>query len=262
MQQLILFLTRYRTNLLLIGLLLLAIIRQSLKNPVSEHWINSVGSGFSATISHTTGSWKSYWSLEDINNELARENAKLRASLRSDEAPDFAFSDNYEYIPVKVIDFSFKKRNNYLVLSGGKKLGILPGMGVISASGWIGTVTESTANYAYVLPFIHEKGEIGARIQGKGLGQLSWSGKAKIAYLKDIEREYRPVKGDSVYSYTRAAIAPPVLTGIVTSSKQSQEDLSWDASVELTTDFMNLNWVYVCHFKGKTELDSLKTLME
>jgi rod shape-determining protein MreC len=262
MQQLILFLTRYRNNLLLLALLLLAFIRHSYKNPVSEHWINQVGSGFSATISNTTSSWKNYWTLEDINEELARENATLRASLWASSAPSFALSNNYNYIPVKVIDFSYKKRNNYIVLGGGKSTGILPGMGVISASGWVGTVSESTTHYAYVVPFTHTKGEIGARLTDKGLGQLSWTGDPKTAILKDIEREFKPAQGDSVYSYTRVEIAPPVLTGIVLRATQSEEDLSWDAEVELTTDFRNLDWVYVCQFTGAQEIDSLKTLME
>lgn len=262
MQQLILFLTRYRNNLLLLALLLLAVIRHSNKNPVSEHWINQVGSGFSATISNATSGWKNYWTLEDINEELARENATLRASLWTSTAPDFTLSSNYTFIPVKVIDFSYKKRNNYVVLGGGKSTGILPGMGVISASGWVGTVSESTTNYAYVVPFTHAKGEIGARLDGKGLGQLTWAGDPKTATLKDIEREFKPVQGDSVYSYTRAEIAPPVLTGIVLSATQSEEDLSWDAEVELTTDFRNLDWVYVCQFKGMQEMDSLKISIE
>ena len=262
MQQLILFLTRYRNNLLLLALLLLAVIRHSYKNPVSEHWINQIGSGFSATISNATSGWKNYWTLEDINEELARENATLRASQWAGTAPGFARSNNYTYIPVKVIDFTYKKRNNYVVLAGGKSTGILPGMGVISSSGWVGTVSESTTNYAYVVPFTHAKGEIGARLERKGLGQLSWTGEPNTAILQDIEREFKPTKGDSVYSYTRAEIAPPVLTGIVQNATQSEEDLSWNAEVELTTDFKNLDWVYVCQFNGVQEMDSLKLVIE
>ena len=64
------------------------------------------------------------------------------------------------------------------------------------------------------------------------------------------------------WSSTRAEIAPPVLTGIVQSASQSEEDLSWNAKVNLTTDFMNLDWVYGCQFKGKEELDTLKLNME
>jgi len=262
MQQLILFLSRYRNNLLLLALLLLAVVRHSFKNPISEHWINTVGTGLAATFTDATNGWKIYWSLEEVNDELARENAVLKAAMWSNSAPEFAASSEYDYVPAKVIDHSYKKVNNYIIINAGKRLGVQPGMGVVSAQGWVGTVSESTRNYAYILPFTHSKGGIGARIEGKGLGQLSWSGSVETALLKDIEREFEPKPGDSIYSYTRAEIAPPVLTGIVHSASQSEEDLSWNAKVNLTTDFMNLDWVYVCQFKGKEELDTLKLNME
>ena len=176
----------------------------------------------------------------------------------SNSAPEFASSSEYDYVPAKVIDHSYKKVNNYIIINAGKRLGVQPGMGVVSAQGWVGTVSESTRNYAYILPFTHSKGGIGARIEGKGLGQLSWSGSVETAFLNDIEREFEPKPGDSIYSYTRAEIAPPVLTGIVQSASQSEEDLSWNATVNLTTDFMNMDWVYVANSKGR-RIGHLKT---
>ena len=262
MQQLVLFLTRYRNNLLLMALLLFAVVRHSLKNKVSEHWLNSFGSQTSAQFSSLTNHWKYYWKLDAINQELARENASLRASIRYSNAPHFSAMSSYDFIPARVVDYTFRKKNNYILINEGEKLGIKPGMGVIRGKGWIGTIIETTPSYSYVLPFIHMKGDIGARINGKGLGQLSWLGKTGQAILKDIEREYQPVEGDSVYSFTRVEVAPPVLTGIVTSAVQSEEDLSWDAEVELISDFTSLNWIYVCRFKDENEVDSLRSIIE
>ena len=61
-----------------------------------------------------------------------------------------------------------------------------------------------------------------------------------------------------MYSFTRLEVAPPVLTGIVQSASQSEEDLSWNATVNLTTDFMNMDWVYVCRFKDERRSGYLK----
>ena len=119
MQQLILFLSRYRNNLLLIALLLLAVVRHSFKNPVSEHWINTVGTGLAATFTDATNGWKNYWSLEEVNDELARENAVLKAAMWSNSAPEFASSSEYDYVPAKVIDHSYKKVNNYIIINYG-----------------------------------------------------------------------------------------------------------------------------------------------
>lgn len=262
MQQLILLLTKYRNNLLFIALLLFALVRHSLKNQASEHLVNRIGSGLTASYTKTIGGWSYYWSLQRVNEELARENAGLRASLYNSDAPVFTQTDGYDFIPARVVEYSYKRINNMVLIDAGRKKGVEPGMGVITSTGWVGTVSEATANYAYVVPFIHSKGSIGGRIEGKGLGELTWSGRANEAVITDIEREFKPIPGDSIFSYTRAVVAPPVLTGIVQEASQNEEDLSWTATVEMTTDFTNLSWVYVCKFSAAEEVLEIEPEVE
>lgn len=50
MRQLILFLAKYRSTLLLIVFVLIALLRHSLKNPVAEHRLNSIGFGAVASV--------------------------------------------------------------------------------------------------------------------------------------------------------------------------------------------------------------------
>ena len=50
MRQLILFLAKYRSTLLLIVFVLIALLRHSLKNPVAEHRLNNVGFGTIASV--------------------------------------------------------------------------------------------------------------------------------------------------------------------------------------------------------------------
>ena len=258
MRQLILFLSKYRNTLLLIVLIGLSFFRHSQKNPVAEHRINSVGFGTIAGVQHSLNSWKGYWALEAVNEELARENAALRASIFGNGAPAFHTNEAYDYIPAQVIEYSYNKRNNYMLLNVGTGDGIHPGMGVISAHGWIGTVVESSKNYSSIIPLLHSKGSIGARIPGKGLGELRWEGNDhRSAELFDVQREHRPMSGDTVYSYTRASVAPPVMAGVVESASQNPEDLTWVANVNLSHDFANMTWVYVCRLHQQESLDSL-----
>ena len=258
MRQLILFLSKYRNTLLLIVLIGLSFFRHSQKNPIAEHRINSVGFGTIAGIQNSLNSWKGYWALEAVNEELARENAALRASMKGVEAPAFQTNELYEYVPAQVLEFSYNKRNNYMLLNVGKGDGIHPGMGVISAQGWIGTVVETSEHFSSIIPLLHSKGSIGARIPGKGLGELRWEGNDyRSAELFDVQREHRPMVGDTVYSYTRASVAPPMITGLVESAQQNPEDLTWVAKVKLSHDFSNMTWVYVCRLRQQTSLDSL-----
>ena len=256
MRQLILFLSKYRNTLLLVVLLVIAWLRHGLKNPVAEHALNRAGFGITATMQSWSKGWQYYWSLDDVNEELARENAALRAAMFSNKAPAFAQREGYHFLPARVVDHSYNKHSNYLLLKAGRLDGIDVGMGVISANGWVGTINEVSSSYASVVPLLHEKGSVGARIVGKGLGKLEWNGTdPRIAELWDIQREFEPIAGDSVYTYTRAAVAPPVYTGRILDAVQNEEDLTWRARVELSTDFMNMDWVYVCALNEPAALD-------
>ena len=260
MRQLILFLAKYRSTLLLIVFVLVSLFRHSLKNPVAEHRLNSIGFGAVATLHHTLSGWKQYWRLEAINEELARENAALRSGETGISPSSFSNSADYDFIPARVVDYSYHKRNNYIIIHAGRIDGLKPGMGAITPSGWVGSVVEVSAEYAHIVPVIHSKGNIGARIPGKGLGELRWDGTdASLATLIDIQRENQPVSGDSVFSFTRAAVGPSTLTGTVISATQNSEDLTWTAQVALSADYKNMNWLYISKIKDAASLDSLQT---
>ena len=50
----------------------------------------------------------------------------------------FASSSEYDYVPAKVIDHNYKKVNiSQTIINAGKRLVVQPGMGVVSAQGWV-----------------------------------------------------------------------------------------------------------------------------
>ncbi len=168
MRQLILFLAKYRSTLLLIVFVLIALLRHSLKNPVAEHRLNNVGFGTIASVHNGLSGWKQYWRLEAINEELARENAALRSGGTRASANHFSNSTDYDFIPARVVDYSYTKRNNYIIVHAGRRDGIQPGMGAMTPDGWVGSVVEVSDAYAHIIPVLHSKGNIGARIPEKG----------------------------------------------------------------------------------------------
>ena len=96
MRQLILFLAKYRSTLLLIVFVLIALLRHSLKNPVAEHRLNSIGFGAVASVQNGLSGWKQYWRLDAINEELARENAALRSGSKGVAAGLFPNFNAYD----------------------------------------------------------------------------------------------------------------------------------------------------------------------
>ena len=129
----------------------------------------------------------------------------------------------------------------------------------MTPDGWVGSVVEVSDAYAHIIPVLHGKGNIGARIPEKGLGELRWDGSdPSWATLIDIQRENRPLPGDSVYSFTRTSVGPSTLTGTIVSAVQNSEDLTWTAKVALSADFKNMNWLYISKLKDVAQLDSLQ----
>src|SRR6056300_1032680 len=258
MRQLILFISKYRNTLLLIVLVAFSLLRHAYKNPVAEHRINTIGFSAVANVQSVLFGWKQYWNLATINEELARENAALRTGRGSNKFPAFTNDPGYDYLPVQVIQYSYNKSNNYLLINAGTKDGITTGMGLISVDGWVGTIIETSTHFSSALPLLHKKGSIGARIPGKGLGELRWeSSHYGSAKLYDIQREHEPMVGDTVYSYTRASVAPPTIAGWVKSASQNPADLSWVAEVTLAHDFSNMDWLYACRLVHRDALDTL-----
>ena len=259
MRQLILFLAKYRSTLLLIVFVLIALLRHSLKNPVAEHRLNSIGFGAVASAQNGLSGWKQYWRLDAINEELARENAALRSGSKGVAAGLFPNFNSYDFIPARVVEYSYNKRNNYIIIHAGRKEGIQPGMGAMTANGWVGSVVEVSNHYAHIIPVLHSKGNIGARIPEKGLGELQWNGTDPAwATLIDIQRENQPLPGDSVFSFTRTSVGPSTLAGTVVSAEQNSEDLTWTARVKLSADYKNMSWLYISKLKDVESLDSLQ----
>lgn len=259
MRQLFRFLTRYRHLWLLLVFISVGVARHSVDNPIASHRMNKAGFLLTAKVHSWLTGWRYYSRLSAVNEELARENAALRMGQNTSIAPSFGSPTAYQFLPARVLDYSYQKRNNYILIDIGTKSGVEPGMGVISNQGWVGTVEQASSNLAAVRPLLHAKGNIGGRIPNKGLCEIVWDGRSPHqATIYDVLREHEPTRGDSVFSFTRASVAPPTLVGIVTSSEQNPEDLSWKAKIELTTPFHNLSWVQVCTMIHKEEADTLE----
>ena len=91
-----------------------------------------------------------YFSLNRTNEDLARENSRLKTQLSSAQAmieyyredstymqrKALADSGNYSFVTARVISTSFSKSHNYLTLDKGSADGIQSEMGVIGQTVW------------------------------------------------------------------------------------------------------------------------------
>lgn len=231
-------------------------------------WLNSTNAITARSLEryHET---LEYLYLKEENDNLARENARLRNLLDrsriyqaygADTIGDSLSKQRYTIIPGKAINSSFLKKANYLTLNVGTESGVDVGMGVAGPQGAIGVIEHSSRHFSTALPLINPQLSITARIaESDFFGPLLWTGEDyRFAYLEDIPRYAEIEAGDSVITDSRSAVFPAgIAVGTVVESTLQDDQNFLRIKVRLSTDFSQLNHVYVIKDLLKAELDSL-----
>lgn len=203
--------------------------------------------------------WKNYLHLSEENTRLAEENAILREQLQRLTMPDTVVqgtvSDTtedvqYRYIVAKVTNNSIHQKNNYITLDKGRKHGIEKGMGVIASSGIVGIVLNVSEHFSTVQSLLHSETRISASLEdSKAFGSLVWGDNydARLAILRDIPNHVKVRKGELVYTSGFSLFPPGIRVGKVLETGLSGGDSFLDIRIELSTQFHNLQQVYVVH---------------
>lgn len=215
--------------------------------------------------------WKSYLHLSEANTQLAEENAALREQLQWFTAPDTIVQGTvndtlrdvqYRYLVAKVTNNSIHQKNNYITLDKGTKHGIAKGMGVISSSGIVGIVLNVSEHFATVQSILHSETRISAELEDShAFGSLVWgdSYDARTATLKDIPNHVKVREGELIYTSGFSLFPPGIQAGKVVQTGVSGGDSFLDIKIELSTQFHNLQQVYVVHdllAEEKAQLES------
>ncbi len=207
-----------------------------------------------------TNEVSSYLTLGAVNDSLARENARLKNSLKSSffedsvktgtvkDSLDSLRTLQYNYIVARVVNKSVNNRNNYLTINRGSKQGIQKGMGVVSPGGVVGIVRNVSENFASVQSILHQESQINSMIEGsKYFGPLKWDGSnSAYASLADIPNNFKVKPKSRIVTSGLGTIFPqgiPVGTVVNASIKNGGSFL--DIKVKLATNFYTLQYVYV-----------------
>ena len=217
MQQIINFLIKNSYKLLF--LLLLGV---SLTLTVKSHsyhrsqYINS-SNAVSGYTYNQISSIKDYFGLRQKNEDLARENARLKEILFNKKdtilegkivVPDIL--SNYTVSQAKVIKNSYNKQENFLTLDRGAFAGLKPDMAVISDRGVVGIIEKTSKNFATVISILHTKNPLNGKIKNsEHFGSITWDGKnAGYVQLIDVPKLATLKKGDTIVTGAQSAIFP------------------------------------------------------
>jgi len=234
-----------------------------------EIWAHS-SNLFTGSINQQVSKVQDYFNLQETNDSLLRENAKLleliinyRVSTRDNAFQLFEQTDsvgNYNLIPTRICSQTLNLRNNYMTLCKGESDGIKVGMGVTSEQGIVGIVKATSENYATVLLLLHGQSRISAKIKSKNyFGNLIWnSSDINAITMMDVPKHANIEIGDTVITSGYSIVFPPELhIGIIEDVKVEKGGNNYNIKVELDYNLANLEYVYVVDFLETTEKKEL-----
>ena len=272
MQQIINFLIKNSYKLLF--LLLLGV---SLTLTVKSHsyhrsqYINS-SNAVSGYTYNQINSVKEYFGLRQKNEDLARENARLKEILFNKKdtilegkivVPDIL--SNYTVRQAKVIKNSYNKQENFLTLDRGDFEGLKTDMAVISDKGVVGIIEKTSKNFATVISILHTKNPLNGKIKNSDhFGSITWDGKnAGYVQLIDVPKIATLKKGDTIVTGAQSAIFPEnIPIGKIDRIFEEKATNKYVINIRLFNDMTSLGYVYIIENKKKKEQQTLETATE
>lgn len=225
-------------------------------------------------IYQETSRISNYMKLDEANQELLAENSALRLSLnqlvRRDTSTlqtilDSLGEPQYSYIAAKVTNNSIRQKNNYITIDKGTEQGVEKGMAVISPTGIVGIVLNVSPHFATIQSLLHSDSRISASLQeSQAFGSLIWGNNfdSKKAILRDIPNHVVVKKGERVATSGYSLFPPGIPIGEVIESIEVGGESFKDISIALSTDFHNLQYVYVVVNNFIAEKQALEALTE
>lgn len=218
--------------------------------------------------------FKDYFNLKEVSDELAEQNLELQATSVGSfskmfggtvQINDTSYLQLYTYTLAKVVNNSVNKQRNYLTLNRGAINGVEEGMSVITPSGIVGIVKSVSNHYASVMSVLHNDIKISGKIKKSGyFGSLIWEGdNYRLAKLSDIPNHVEMNIGDTVVTSGYSTIFPEnVLIGTVKDFSLPEGNSFYDVTVQFSTDYKSLAYVFVVKNLMKGEQQELEALNE
>jgi len=216
-----------------------------------------------------------YFDLKKVNNQLVDENAYLQTELIKVQQQLTQFklyntiagdsgridSAKINYIPARVINNSTRRIANYITIDKGRNSQVLPDMAVITDQGIVGKVKAASSNYATITSILHPDVLTSALLKKSNtLCSVKWDGRdPRKAQLLYVPRHVEVAVGDSVVSSGFNAVYPAgVPIGIISEVDIREESTFYSITLDFTTSFDQLSFVFVVSNAMRPEKDSLE----
>ena len=275
MRNIFLFIRRYLNFLFFVVLQIIALSMLFRYNQFHRASFAGVAKELTGGIYDRANNIEYYFHLKKTNDSLATENARLRNMLSGNfEAPDTTSKTVTDTIPfdslgnvrkylwreARVSNNSTSTQNNYITIHRGENQGVQRDMGVISPSGIVGTVVNTSANYATVMSLLHRQSRMRASLKKSGeTGTVQWDGNSPLYLtLIDIPKSAKITKGDSVVTSYSDRFPPGLVVGTVQDIVEDKSSNFYTLRLRPATNFFNLQYVYVIENLQRNEQKQLE----
>lgn len=267
MQQIFNFIFKNSYRLLFLLLLVVSLTLTVQSHSYHRSKVISSANFLSGGVYERINNINEYLSLKGQNDELAAENARLKALLYNQKdttkipIDSIKGVDKINLIPSKVIHNSYNVYENYLTINSGSAAGVKADMGVVNSAGIVGIIDKTSKNYATVLSILNVKSQINAKIKKSNhFGSLIWDGKSTgFVQLIDVPRLASVRKGDTIVTGGQSVIFPPNIgIGTINNVYVDNKTNYYTLNVKLFNDMTNLGHVYVIKSKDREELINLE----
>lgn len=221
-----------------------------------------------------------YFGLAEKNHVLSEQNAQLQQrivelemlnaqyhldSLAKTETIQRIYRTGYHITPAQVIDKSVNKTDNYFTLDRGTSDGVAPDMGVMGVDGVVGVVFKCTEHYSLVMTLLNSNNSISCKVSGNNdIGYLQWQGgDPRYATLHDLPRYSNVTVGDTIVTSGNSSFFPEgIMVGTVEEKHHTTDGLYMNLKVLLSTQFVNLEHVFVVSKMDAEEIIELHELLK
>jgi rod shape-determining protein MreC len=248
-------------------------------NPRHTEVYGSTMLGVTGRVETVQANLRSHFSRSQQNETLQTENQALHAQVEQLQRQLATYQYRVPYLPgqsplpdslIPRIDFRFipcravgntvRGDYNYLTLNVGRKHGVRPEMGVISAQGVAGMVVDVSEDFSRAISILNKDFRLSARVRHRGVyGSFGWDGaNARRGQLEHVPLHFEILPGDTIEASGYSTLFPEgTMVGTVVAVKPNEVSGFHNIAVQLSTDFYQLDYLYLIEARHKPQLDSL-----
>lgn len=263
MIRLLLFLKKIYVLLLFVGLEIVCLSIFLSQSPYQRAKMVGVSNYFVGGIHSYLSGVSSYFSLTDQNLALLRENAELHAKLSAFLIDTLSVQSTDISTPkvVRVVNNSYTKRNNYIVIAAGTRQGIVPDMALFNSDGIVGYVKHCSANYSVAISMLnHQDFRTSGKIRDTdNPGSINWDGVDYRQVTMDEIPAHTEIKvGDTIVTTDYSNIFPPDIPIGVVVRVENANSIMMVARLRTMADMSRLNYLYAVSLRGQRERQELE----